>query len=161
MHCPRCPHENRPQARFCEECGTPLTAHPGTRPASSYAEITSALSEALEQQTAASEILRVISSSPADLAPVMDAVTRNAARLARADHALIGEAAEGRIRWLATAGISLQFETVPISRQLPSGRAILDCQTTQVEDVAGLTIDFPGVRRAYDELGVRTILATP
>ena len=24
MHCPRCQRENRPQAKFCEECGTPL-----------------------------------------------------------------------------------------------------------------------------------------
>ena len=119
------------------------------------------LTEALEQQTATGEILRVISSSPTDLEPVMDAVTRNATRLARADHALIGEAAEGRIRWLATSGCPLVSAGPPISRQLPSGRAILDCQTTQVEDVTELTEDFPGVRRAYDEFGVRTILATP
>jgi GAF domain-containing protein/two-component sensor histidine kinase len=119
------------------------------------------LTEALEQQTATGEILGVISSSPTDLAPVMAAVTRNAARLARADHALIGEAAEGRIRWLATSGCPLVPEGPSINRQLPSGRAILDCQTTQVEDVTDLTVDFPGVRRAYDEFGVRTILATP
>jgi GAF domain-containing protein len=119
------------------------------------------LTESLEQQTATAEILRVISRSPTDLAPVMDAVTRNATRLARADHALIGEAAEGRIRWLAASGCPLVSEGPPISRQLPSGRAILDCQTTQVEDVTELTGDFPGVRRAYDEFGVRTILATP
>ena len=25
MKCPRCQHENRPQAKFCEECGTALT----------------------------------------------------------------------------------------------------------------------------------------
>src|SRR5262245_25550035 len=24
MKCPRCQHENRPQAKFCEECATPL-----------------------------------------------------------------------------------------------------------------------------------------
>ena len=119
------------------------------------------LSEALEQQTATAEILRVISSSPTDLAPVMDAVARNATRLARADHALIGEAAEGRIQWLATSGCPLLSKGTPISRQLPSGRAILDCQTTQVEDVTELTADFPAVRRAHDDLGVRTILATP
>ena len=91
----------------------------------------------------------------------MEAVTRKATRLARADHALIGEAAEGRIRWLAASGCPLVPEGPPISRELPSGRAILDCQTTQVEDVTELTEDFPGVRRAFDEFGVRTILATP
>ena len=60
--------------------------------------------EVLEQQTATAEILRVISSSLTSLAPVMEAVTRNATRLAHGDHALIGEAVEGRIRWLGASG---------------------------------------------------------
>ena len=62
MHCPRCQHENRPQARFCEECASPFKeASPTTQ---SYADLKTeveslrrALTESVEQQPATSEIL--------------------------------------------------------------------------------------------------------
>ena len=47
------------------------------------------LKEALEQQTATSEILGVIASSPTDIQPVLDVVANNAARVCDATDAII------------------------------------------------------------------------
>ena len=81
MRCPRCQHENPSGQKFCGACGTPLTANPSGPLAPSTAEITNALSEALERETATSEILRVISSSPTDVEPVFSAIVDSAVRL--------------------------------------------------------------------------------
>src|SRR4030095_6626413 len=87
MTCPRCQHENRATARFCEECAGPLkTASAVTRSHTDdlKAEVESlrqALTESFARQTATSEILRVISSSPTDVQPVFDAIARHAVAL--------------------------------------------------------------------------------
>src|SRR5215470_16332723 len=90
MLCPGCQHENRPQVKFCEECGTPFKAAKtdAPRPAS-LEEIAAALNEARAQQTATAEILRVISRSATELQPVFDAIVDNATLLFRAWSAAI------------------------------------------------------------------------
>ena len=66
------------------------------------------LKESLEQQTATSEILGVIASSPTDIQPVLDAVAENAARLCEADDVQILRVEGDVLRRVAALWITIQ-----------------------------------------------------
>ncbi len=87
------------------------------------------LKESLEQQTATSEILGVIASSPTDIQPVLDAVAESAARLCDAHDAQIYRVEGDIMRKVASHGsVSPQLaigETRPINRSMLVGQSIL------------------------------------
>ncbi|HEU4370825.1 MAG TPA: GAF domain-containing protein, partial [Methylomirabilota bacterium] len=124
------------------------------------------LTEAQEQQAAASEILRVISSSPADIRPVFEAIAESAARLCEANDAEIYRVDGDVYRRVAHRGpvpiAGPVGEAYPISRGRPSSRAIVDRQTIHVHDQAAeIDREFPDLKGWQQVAGVRTILATP
>ena len=143
MQCLGCQHENRPQATFCEACGIPLARLEGNaQPALSYADVQRSLTEALEQQTATSDILRVISRSPTDAQPVFDAIVLNASRLCGGEYAIVirydGElmhlAAQHNPRLGAAESVAQLFPRAP-ARGSSNGRAILNRSPVHIPDV--------------------------
>ena len=117
------------------------------------------LTEALEQQTATSEILRVISGTLSDVTPVFEIIAENAARLCAATDALValqdGEALVLKAHHGDIPAISPLLGR-PINRDWVAGRAMIDRRTVHVEDVLAVRGEFPLALRAN-----RTVLATP
>ena len=120
------------------------------------------LTEALEQQTATSEILGVIASSPTDIQPVLDVVAENAARLCAAIDAQIRLVEGDRTRLAASFGNAPALEFSPTIPGRVGGRAILNRETVHVHDLLEASkTDFLDAREVSIRTGTRTILSTP
>jgi GAF domain-containing protein len=128
--------------------------------------------EALEQQTATADILRVISTSPTDIHPVFQAIVRSGASLCHAPDVIILIADRDSLRVVASVGPVaesvrqshlLQGGGLPVTRGSVSGRAFIDRRTVHVDDVGAMSDDeFPEwkvLQRQYGGHG--TTLAVP
>ncbi len=122
------------------------------------------VTEALEQQTATSEILRVIASSPTDIEPVLDAVAESSARLCGANDAQIYRVEGETVLRVARFGplpASPESATMSISRGLVVGRTVIDRETIHIHDITPLfDTEFPESRNRFIA-GTRTVLSTP
>ena len=128
--------------------------------------------EALQQQTATSDILRVIASSPGDLQPVLDRLAETTCRLCGANDALIFLRDGGDLRLDAHYGpipTPPSFVTRPIGRDWVVGRAVADCESIHVHDLAAAADEYPvGILLSKETAGAgtpglawRTTLAMP
>src|SRR5262249_21942740 len=121
------------------------------------------LKESLEQQTATSEILGVIASSPTDIQPVLDVVAENAARLCEATNVVIYRVDGDVIQPAAVHGVMPPApKGTPLNRKTPIGRAIIDRQAMHVHDLlAEVDTEFPDSKTIQQITGTRTSLSTP
>jgi GAF domain-containing protein len=122
------------------------------------------LTEALEQQTATSEILRAIANSPTEIQPVLDVIAENAARICGTPDVAISRVENDVYRFVATYGSAPNRPagtTRPIDRGSVIGRSIVDRQTIHVHDVRTVEDDFWRVKTGAVIEGLRTMLATP
>ncbi|HEY1436303.1 MAG TPA: GAF domain-containing protein [Casimicrobiaceae bacterium] len=124
-----------------------------------------ATKEALEQQTAVAEILRVISSSPTDVQPVLDAIAESAARLCDAAAASMYLTDGTVLRHLASKGPSpdpvSSVEVLPINRDSISGRALLERRAIEVDDMLAAGADYPLSVEIAKRSGHRTVVVVP
>jgi GAF domain-containing protein len=167
MKCPRCQQQSRRFANFCDECGTPFgPSTEGGRPAASYGDLQRALNEALRQQTATSEMLRIISSSPTDVQPVLDAIVKSASRLCDSVDGVIFRLHGDRLRLAAHHGpIAAQGQIgttdIPLIPGLVNARAVLERRAIHVADLQAEGVDFPEGSELARRLGMRTTLCVP
>ena len=96
------------------------------------------LTVALEQQTATSDVLRIIAESPAELQPMLDAIATSTLRLCAASDVVIERLEGDRFYNAAHAGTQMKGlvgHPLPLTRGFPGGRAVLDRRPIIIDDI--------------------------
>ena len=128
------------------------------------------LTESLQQQTATSDVLQVISSSPGDLAPVFEKMLVNATRVCGAEFGSLLLTEDGSIRVAAQHNVPAEFAAAREKRVLaphPDSPLAVSIRTKQVIHEADLRTTepylerHPGMLELVDLGGVRTIAIVP
>ncbi len=130
------------------------------------------LSEALEQQTATSEVLQVISSSPGELEPVFDAMLANATRLCEASYGTMWLCEGDGFRTSALHGAWPAFYTERLqsgalfrpSPDVPLARVAQTRKPVSIADLREYRTYLEGeplAVAAVEDAGIRTFLAVP
>ncbi len=126
---------------------------------------TTDLAELLEQQTATSEVLRVISSSPGQLEPVFDAMLENAVRICEAHSGTLVLRVDDGFRVVALHGAPAAFSEArsrqPVIRFEPGHHINRLVQTKGIVHIADLVAEPAAAPHLAKFAGARTLLSVP
>ena len=127
------------------------------------AQLTRERDDALEQQRAAAEVLKIISASPTEFRPVLEVIVESAARFCDADDVTIFELDGQDLCTAAHRGpvpheIGVRF---PCTRGSVAGRTIVDRKAVHVIDLQAEADEFPEGIAFAKRLGHRTTAGVP
>ncbi len=123
---------------------------------------TAELRESLDQQTATAEVLKVISESPTDVQPVLDAIARATVRFCGADNSNIWVREGDRLVRAASAGVGARPGDIPLDRHSAAGRAVLDGRTLQLANLDEVdSTEFSQSLELAKSAGIHAVIATP
>ena len=127
------------------------------------AQLTRERDDALEQQRAAAEVLKIISASPSEFRPVLEVIVESAARFCDADDVTILELDGQDLRTAAHRGpvpqeIGYHY---PCTRGSVAGRAIIDRKAVHVIDLQAEADEFPEGSAFAKRFGHRTTAGVP
>jgi signal transduction histidine kinase/putative methionine-R-sulfoxide reductase with GAF domain len=126
------------------------------------------LSESLQQQTATSEVLKVISNSLTDIQPVFDAIVQSGLKLFSGAAVSIALPDGGQVKAVAVAESDPARAEAwwrrfpfPLTRDYMHGRALLDCRMVDIPDVEGAPAELAVGKQNFLESGYRAITIMP
>ena len=149
-----------------------LVAIENTRLLNELRQRTDDLTELLEQQTATSEVLKVISSSPGELEPVFQAMLENATRICEAKFGFMQLHESGTFRMAAMHNAPPDFARAIAQREpsfrpnplTPLGRMVATKQLVHVADYGqepAYKQRDPAAVRTYELAGARSVIFVP
>src|SRR5262245_31479403 len=128
----------------------------------------SQLGDALTQQTATGEILRIINTSLTDLQPVFDAMAESAVRLCNGVFGAVYRLEGDIVHLVAHYNFNPEgwaayraMYPMPLGRTTNSGRAMLDARVTFTEDTQTDIERSSAARDAAMTVGLRSVLSVP
>ena len=155
--------KSQPRVRGLRSMGTKASTHVG-RDREIEPELEKKLAEALEQQAATSEVLRVISSSPGDLEPVFETMLANAVRICEAKFGVLYRYENEAFRPAASLAVPAPYAEYLRQRgafRPVAGRTIdrLLCTRKLVHTVDKAAEPNPGPAATHG--GARSLIAVP